>query len=103
MYNSEVIIAVSVIGGIVAIIICAAFASAFKKIAEEKGHDGSKYFWLCFLFGVIGMIMVAALPDRKLMEALPDKQTIKALSDLSKNNKEVTEQKTTRFDDLPEL
>lgn len=38
-------------------------ANTFEKIAEEKGYSG--YFWWCFLLGLVGWIMVAALPYKK--------------------------------------
>ncbi len=34
----------------------------FESIANEKGHYG--YFWWCFWLGIIGCLMVVALPDR---------------------------------------
>ena len=37
-------------------------AMKFAEIAEMKGHDGSTYFWFTFLLGVVGMLMVVALP-----------------------------------------
>ncbi len=42
------------------------FAKSFSDIAEMKGHDGDSYFWLVFFFGVVGMLMVAALPDNNV-------------------------------------
>lgn len=36
----------------------------FYEIAEEKGFDDRKYFWICFLLGVVGYLLVAAMPDR---------------------------------------
>ena len=38
-------------------------ASKFSDIAKMKGHQG--YFWWCFLLGLVGWLMVIALPDRK--------------------------------------
>lgn len=38
-------------------------ALKFKDIAELKGHDGSPYFWFCFLLSFVGWAMVIALPD----------------------------------------
>ena len=35
----------------------------FSKMAAEKGYDNWYYFWICFLFGVIGYAIVAAKPD----------------------------------------
>lgn len=37
----------------------------FYKIAVEKGFDNEKYLWITFLLGIVGMIMVCALPDRR--------------------------------------
>ena len=54
-----------------------AFCVTFKGIAEEKGYKGQKYFWLCFLFGLIGYIYVAALPDLKLRSRIRDIQEIR--------------------------
>lgn len=39
-------------------------ANWFAQIAADKGHPEKKYFWLCFLLGLIGYILVIALPDR---------------------------------------
>ena len=40
-------------------------AKKFAEIAEMKGHEGSTYFWFTFLLGLVGMLMVFALPDKK--------------------------------------
>lgn len=50
------------IGVIVGLFIAVIAADKFDKIAQMKGHQG--YFWWCFWLGIIGWIMVAALPDR---------------------------------------
>lgn len=39
------------------------FAREFNDIAYEKGYDSIKYFWYCFLFGIVGYLPVFALPD----------------------------------------
>ena len=39
-------------------------ALMFKNIAKQKGHYEARYFWIPFFFGIVGYIMVAALPDR---------------------------------------
>ena len=39
-------------------------AKKFSEIAEMKGHDGDIYFWFTFFFGICGMLMVVALPDK---------------------------------------
>lgn len=39
-------------------------AREYQRIATQKGFPGWRYFWWCFLMGIVGYIMVAALPDR---------------------------------------
>lgn len=52
---------------IVVLVVDALFGSEFQKIADEKGYgDSNKYFWYTFLFGIYGMLLVIALPDRNL-------------------------------------
>ena len=46
-------------------------ATRFKMIAEMKGHDGKPYYRFCFWLGLVGWIMVAALPDRNGVQAAP--------------------------------
>lgn len=53
-----------------AIVIDYLIASAFEKIAAEKGYS-SVYFWWCFFMGLAGWIMVAALPNRKANPPVP--------------------------------
>ena len=36
----------------------------FGKIAKKKGYDGTKYTLLCVFLGLIGYLLVVALPDR---------------------------------------
>ena len=60
-YGSEWIIFLAVI---IYIILAACIASAFKEIAEMKGHDGKAVFWCTFVLGIVGMLMAVALPDR---------------------------------------
>lgn len=40
-------------------------AFGFAHIAGEKGYSKIGYWFWCFLFGIAGWIMVAALPDRR--------------------------------------
>ena len=48
-------------------------AKWFFEAAEEKGYHNKKYFWICFLLGAAGWILVCALPDRRLSsQASPD-------------------------------
>lgn len=41
-------------------------AKEFQEIANAKGfyYGGNKYFWITFFLGIIGILMVIALPDR---------------------------------------
>lgn len=61
---------------IVVLCIQGAIASVFRRIAAEKGFDEAKFFWCPFLLGLIGYMMVIALPDRKqkpaAVEELPN-------------------------------
>lgn len=36
----------------------------FGRIAEAKGHSSRRYFHFCFWLGLVGILMVIALPDR---------------------------------------
>ena len=39
-------------------------AREFQRIAISKGWNGKKYFFFAFFLGLIGYLMVVALPDR---------------------------------------
>lgn len=71
--NSNLIEALlSVIGdyiivAIVALLINIFICNIFAECAENKGYSRSKYFWVCFFFGVIGYAYVAALTDKDLL------------------------------------
>lgn len=56
-----------VLGGLVVlglmIVLIVNIAKEFASIAEKKGHNGKRYFWWTFWLGVVGMLMVIALPD----------------------------------------
>ena len=52
------------LGIIIALVIDYVIAKKFEEIAEMKGHEGSTYFWFTFLFGLVGMLMVIALPNK---------------------------------------
>jgi hypothetical protein len=53
----------SIIAIIIALVIDWIIANAFAEAAELKGHGERKYFWFCFLFGLVGYLLVIALPD----------------------------------------
>lgn len=52
---------------VVALILDGIISIQFQQAAEEKGYTNStKYFWMTFLFGFAGMLLVVALPDKNL-------------------------------------
>ena len=58
-----------VLAAIIALFFDFAIAKVFEDIAYLKGHNGKKYFWCCFCcgttaLGIVGYLMVIALPDR---------------------------------------
>ncbi len=48
-------------------------AKEFYIIAIMKGFDERKYFWLPFLLGLIGYLMIIALPDRGSVDDTDDR------------------------------
>ncbi len=54
-----------IISLIVTIAIHCAVCRVFKEIAEEKGWTDRAYFAWVFFTGIVGMLMVVALPDKK--------------------------------------
>lgn len=61
----EGIIFVSAIGLIVVLVVNYVIADNFMTIAQDKGHNERKYFHFCFWLGIVGYLMVVALPDRR--------------------------------------
>lgn len=55
---------------IIAIAIDWYLASMAADIAAAKGYWESKWKWICFFFGIIGYILVAAMPDLATREEL---------------------------------
>lgn len=55
---------ISLIVLILAIVVSYIVAEAFYEAASDKGYNSRKYFWMCFLLGLVGYLLVAALPDR---------------------------------------
>ena len=47
---------------ILAIVLNWNIAKEFEFIATEKGYCEKKYFWWTFWLGILGMLMVIALP-----------------------------------------
>lgn len=67
------VIALSVL---VVLVVNFLFATLMNNIAENKGHENSHAFVLVFLFGIIGMLYVIALPDLKAQAQRDDILTI---------------------------
>ena len=44
------------------------FASEFSKIAKQKGYSDGKYYWYCFLFGIVGYLLVIALQNKNTIQ-----------------------------------
>lgn len=65
--SMENVILILIVVVAIALVINGMGATEFCNIARMKGHPDRKYFWWCFLFGVIGWCMVIALPDRSVM------------------------------------
>lgn len=66
-------------------------AKEFYNIAQEKGYTSQKYLWLPFLLGLVGYLLVIALPDRK---------HLKTNSIMQNQNSKNT---SSQYNDLPEL
>ena len=39
-------------------------AKEFEAVAIAKGYSEQKYFWYSFLFGIVGYLLVLALPKK---------------------------------------
>lgn len=50
-------------------------ADEFRNIARYKGYCDRKYFWWSFFTGIIGYLMVIALPERNRPWGTEEKQT----------------------------
>ena len=80
---------------IIAIAIHIFFAAQAGEIAGDKGYDSAQWGWTCFFFGVIGYILVAAMPDLQkrniLIEIRKIEQTIADNSSHASDDAVVTE------------
>ena len=57
------------IGAILLIWLLISVAREFQRIAALKGHTEKRYFWWTLFLGMVGMMMVVALPDRAAEKA----------------------------------
>ncbi len=44
-------------------------AGWFYEVVEAKGYRDRKYFWICFWLGIVGYLLVIALPNRSEVAA----------------------------------
>lgn len=59
----ELIIVLSVI---FAIVYTCIIPAEFADIARKKGYSYGKYWWYTFLFNIVGILLVMALPQKEL-------------------------------------
>jgi len=60
---------------VVGIMVARYIANCFYEIACMKGFHDRCYFWIPFLLGIVGYLLVVALPDRKQEKTTPAKPT----------------------------
>ena len=70
--------ALIVIGAIVVLMVWFIICKEFYNVAEAKGYPQMKYLWLTFFFGVMGALLIIALPDKS--------NTTAGTPDTDKNN-----------------
>ena len=58
------ILIVSIVACAIALWIDYLIAREFYFAAHEKGYPGKKYLWICFFLGMVGYLLVIALPNR---------------------------------------
>lgn len=49
---------------VVLLVVFYLIAREFQRVAEMKGYQSKKYFWICFFCGLAGYLLVIALPER---------------------------------------
>lgn len=57
-------VALTIVAIIISLIISYFLACEFFAVANAKGYYESKYLWICFFFGLVGYLLVIALPAR---------------------------------------
>ena len=63
--------------GVIYLVVWYYISVEFAKAAEEKGFGFSKYFWYTFVFGLAGILLIIALPNRRLVAAIHELRTEK--------------------------
>lgn len=49
-------------------------AKQFEIAAQAKGYEEKKYFWISFWLGMVGYLLVIALPDRATVIKVPSEE-----------------------------
>ncbi len=68
-------VAFIVIGVLIALAVWFFVSQEFYVVAKEKGYPQEKYLWITFFLGIVGVLLIVALPDRGKMtsiESYPD-------------------------------
>lgn len=71
-----------IVGVVLLLVIWYLISNEFYKAAEKKGHPQKKYLWLTFFFGMVGILLVIALPDRGQVSAQIEAQLSDELPEL---------------------
>ena len=58
------ILIITIVACAIALWIDYLIAREFYFAAQEKGYSGKKYLWICFFLGMVGYLLVIALPNR---------------------------------------
>jgi len=95
--------------GLIALILIVIVSRLAGGIAEDKGYEGNTWFWICLLLP-FGVLLVVALPDRKLrvlqnrtnelLQILLEKMDNVGISQNTSDQKETGRY---TFDDLPNI
>lgn len=86
--------------GIVYLCINIVIASMMQNIAELKGYEENRSaFVLTLLLGIVGVLYVVALPDKKLNNNI--EKLIQCINKLSTNN--ITDTHNMQYNDKEEL
>ena len=64
------------LGGLVYLIVFIYMASLMRSIAESKGYDDPRAFWLTLILGAVGILYVIALPDLRARQQREDILTV---------------------------
>jgi hypothetical protein len=60
----DLILFAVIVGVAILLLIDYLVSKTFREIAIMKGHSEIKYFWFCFFLGIVGYLMVVALPAK---------------------------------------